>query len=204
MKPRQQWLSSRLSSSGLKSHRVLHSAGGGWDWWCDSSSDTWLTVCSVLTPAKGPLVSLLLLLSLSSSTLCFGLTPWPGIGTGSPDKSACWLWAEILTASWKNRDEKANSWQAKTNAPISTSDSNVNYANRRSTGKQTSTKRVCWKKKYIFNSSTKSLLNNWLASNCGAVNQIMTLKHQTLDSVTFYHWCHRKGWAHTFYMVNFK
>lgn len=103
MKPRQQWLSSRLSSSGLKSQRALHSAGGGWDWCCGSISDIWLTVCSMPAPAKGPLVSLLLLRCLSSSTLCFGLTPWPGIGTGSPDKSACWLWVEVLTASCKNR-----------------------------------------------------------------------------------------------------
>lgn len=153
MKPRQQWLSSRLSSSGLKSQRALHSAGGCWDWCCGSNSDFWLTVCSVVAPAKGPLVSPLLLRCLSSSTLCFGLTPWPGIGAGSPDKSAFWLCVEVLTASWKNRLKKkiVHSWQADTNAPMSTAESNmINYANTKSTGKQTRREKMCRRKNYIF------------------------------------------------------
>lgn len=93
-------MSSRFSSLGLKSHRALHRAGG-WDWCGGSTSGIWLTVCSVPPPTKALLPSLLFLRCLFSSTLCFGLTPWPGVGTRSADKSSCWLRAEALIASWR-------------------------------------------------------------------------------------------------------
>lgn len=169
MKSRQQWLSSRLSSSCLKSQRALHRAGGGCDWCCGSISDIWLTVCSVLAPAKGPLLSLLFLRCLSSSTLCFGLTLWPGIGTGSPDKSACWLRVEVLTSSWKKQIGRqgsifADSWQThRFRPPIHT------WLTMQTGNPQENRHKGNLIKQYFYKFRMKSLFNDWLASNYWSV-----------------------------------